>query len=474
MLRGRAMPTHLNMTSYLIQGRLPHLMGTLQRGVRNVLRSPVRLVLVVAILGTSLMFVTAMFALNASAQQRLANARGQIGSGIDVRPAGSFGPFGSGGTLTADQVTAISNTSGVVGMTEQVTAQYDETLLKGTVTAPTNTGTGGTTGTGGGGNGFGGGGDRFSDNGTMPPTIYGLTPGQTQYTLLNGVIAKLADGRDLGTSETTADVALTSTALATANNLTVGSTFTLKGTTFTLVGTYSTGSTFGDNTFILPIQTAQAVYAISGVSTVIVYASDDDAVTGLVDRLKSALGSGVDVTAQSAQFTQTLTALKDAQGNIFTTLVVSIVTAALVILFAVLLIVRERTREIGLLKAIGASHWQVISQFVVEVVSLSGIAAIVAALLLGIAGGALASKFDITSTTGTRGAGGFGGAAGGGFRGFGGAAQTVANQSPLSAGLTPGTFLLVLAIGVGLAVLASVIPAWYVSRIKPAQVLRAD
>ena len=68
--------------------------GTLLRGPRNVLRSPIRLVLVVAILGTSLMFVAAMFALNASAQQRLDAARDQIGTGIDVSVAGSFGPFG--------------------------------------------------------------------------------------------------------------------------------------------------------------------------------------------------------------------------------------------------------------------------------------------------------------------------------------------------------------------------------------------
>ena len=34
------------------------------------------------------MFVAVMFVLNGSAQQRLAAARGQIGSGIEVRTAG--------------------------------------------------------------------------------------------------------------------------------------------------------------------------------------------------------------------------------------------------------------------------------------------------------------------------------------------------------------------------------------------------
>jgi putative ABC transport system permease protein len=187
--------------------------------------------------------------------------------------------------------------------------------------------------------------------------------------------------------------------------------------------------------------------------------------------MKRALGSGVDVTAQSAQYTQTLTALSNAQSNIFTTLIVSIITAALVILFAVMLIVRERTQEIGLLKAIGASNWQVVSQFGAEVLSLSGIAAVIAAILMAVAGGSLASKFDIVTPSPTGGAGGFGGA----FR-FGGraAAASVVNQSPFSAGLTPGTLALVLGLGVALAVLASIVPAWYVARIKPAEVLRAD
>ncbi|HKD74823.1 MAG TPA: FtsX-like permease family protein, partial [Ktedonobacterales bacterium] len=239
----------------------------------------------------------------------------------------------------------------------------------------------------------------------------------------------------------------------------------LNGTTFTLVGMISTGSGFGDNTIIIPLATAQSVYKVSGVSEVTVYAGSDSDVQPLVNRLKSALGSGVDVTAQSDLFQATLTALKDAQGNIFTTLVVAIITAALVILFAVMLIVRERTREIGLLKAIGASNWQVVSQFGVEVLSLSGIAAVVAALLLIITGNTLASKFDITSNTG--------GFTGGGGRFFGGAIPT-SNQAPFSAGLTASTLITVLGLGIALAVLASVIPAWYVARTKPAEVLRAE
>ncbi len=436
--------------------------GTLLRGVRNVLRSPLRLVLVVAILGTCLMFVAVMFVLNGSAQQRLSAAQGQVGSGIDVRAPGSFGPFG-GGTLTASQVKTITSTAGVASVTEVLSERYTGTAIKGNVAQPSG-------GFGGGGGGFGGGfGGASSDNGTVAPSIYGMQPGQSSYALSTGSDATVSSGRNLKTSETTADVALMSKALASANGLSVGSTFTLDTTKLTLVGLFSTGSTFGDDTIIVPLQTMQKVYDVSGVSTVTVYASNTSGVNALVTKLKSELGSSVDVVSQATLYQDTLTALKDTQGTIFTTLIVAIVTAALVIVFAVMMIVRERVQEIGLLKAIGASHWQVVSQFGVEVLSLSAIAAVVALLLLVLVGNSLASKFDLTSPGGGFGAGRFGGGAF--IINSGGAAATT---TPFSAGLSFGSLLLVLGIGILLSVVATVIPAWYVARIKPADVLRAE
>ena len=186
----------------------------------------------------------------------------------------------------------------------------------------------------------------------------------------------------------------------------------------------------------------------------------------LVSRLKSELGSSIDVVAQATLYQETLGALDSVQGNIFTTLIVAIVTAALVIVFAVMMIVRERVQEIGLLKAIGASHWQVVSQFAVEVLSLSLIAAVVAALLLAVVGGTLASKFDPAPSSA-----GFGGGSRFGALAVGPVAA--GTSAPFSAGLSAGSLILVLGLGVLLAVVASVIPAWYVARIKPADVLRA-
>src|SRR5258708_28104057 len=49
-------------------------------GMRNVLRNPLRLLLVVFLLGASLMLVAAMVSLNSSAQQQLANVHQEGGT----------------------------------------------------------------------------------------------------------------------------------------------------------------------------------------------------------------------------------------------------------------------------------------------------------------------------------------------------------------------------------------------------------
>jgi len=439
--------------------------GPISRGARNVLRSPVRLALVAAILGTSLMFVATMVALNASAQQRLSSARAQIGTGITISPAGSGQGPSTGQYITTAQVKTIEGITGVTSVSEFVTTRDTSGTIKSSITIPANAPTFG--------GGFGGG------NRVISPSIEGVITGG-QLALESGVTPTLKSGRQLTTADANANVALTSQALATANSYKLGSIITLNGTKVTLVGLFTTGDSFDDNTIVLPLATAQRIYNVNGVTRLTAYADSDTDVAAVVSRLQKALGSSLDVVSQSQAFTDTLNALRSAQQTIQTTLIVSAITAALIIIFAVFLIVRERTQEIGLLRAIGASHLQIVSQFVVETLTLGVTASIAATILIALFAGTIAKQFTI-STGGslargagrvfTRGgnftppAGGFGGG------GFGGRLGAAATQT-LSAGLTPTTLLLVFGLGVGLAIVASAIPAWYVARVRPAEALR--
>src|SRR5579875_1825776 len=72
-------------------------MDTVIRGMRNVLRNPLRLLLIVLLLGASLMLVAAMVSLNASAQQQLTNVHKEVGTAITINYATNDSQsFGSG------------------------------------------------------------------------------------------------------------------------------------------------------------------------------------------------------------------------------------------------------------------------------------------------------------------------------------------------------------------------------------------
>src|SRR5690348_7826177 len=140
-------------------------MGTVKRGAFNVLRNPIRLVIVVLLLGVCLMFVAVMVALNASVQDNLAQISGQVGTGITIRPSGSFGPFGNTGTLTDAQVTQVENTPGITSVNPTVSQSYSGTEVKSSITQSSQGGDFG------GGNGGGGGRGRGFLSG---PIVYGV------------------------------------------------------------------------------------------------------------------------------------------------------------------------------------------------------------------------------------------------------------------------------------------------------------
>lgn len=444
--------------------------GPVFRGVRNVVRSPIRLTLVAVILGVSLMFVAIMVGLSASVQQRLASASGQIGTGITITPAGSG--FGSTSVqyLTSAQVKTVEGISGVSSLSEYIEMRDTSGTIKGSVSFPSGAG------------GFGGGRFGGSSNGTIPPSIEGMLPGQSPLTLASGVALTIKSGRNLSAADATSMVALTSQALATANNYTLGSAITLNGTIVKIVGLYTASDSFDNDTIIIPLQTAQKIYDINGVTRLVAYADSTADVNTVTSAISKALGSSVQVVSQAQIYTDTLNALHSAESTIQTTLLISMLTSALIIIFAVFLIVRERTQEIGLLRAIGASRWQIVSQFASETLALALTAAVAAIALIALFAGTIARQFIISSgggTTGrpggrifTRGGGGsFSPPAGGFGGGFGGRFGSVANQT-LSAGLTPTSVLLVIGLGVALALIASIIPVWYVARVRPADALR--
>ena len=430
------------------------------------LRNPIRLVLVAVLLGVSLMFAAAMVALDAGIEERLAEVRSSVGTDIEVRPAGSFGPM-STGTISEEDARRASRVSGVVDVEKQLIQEYDGKELKGSVEVPEGmmeiTPSGAPTG-----------------DGTIPPLVTGVTPGASRVSLMGDANVEMVSGRGFSESDADAEVALMSEALAETNGLGVGSKIEVGGTEVEIVGLYETGQDFGDNSFLLPIETMRRLYGLEGVSSLTVSVGDGTKAGRVADALRDALGEGVDVVSQEEQFAGTFQTLESAQRNVRGGLIAALVTSAVVIAFAVFLIVRERTREIGVLKALGAANRHVVGQFAVEVLALGSIAAVAATVFLAIAGPAIAGGFDGSGDPAAAGPGAqFAGPGGSPGEAPGGGPVSVemgpsplGNAEPLTAGLTLETLLVVLGLGVALAVISSAIPAWYVARVKPAEVLR--
>jgi putative ABC transport system permease protein len=140
--------------------------------------------------------------------------------------------------------------------------------------------------------------------------------------------------------------------------------------------------------------------------------------------------------------------------------------AAVVILFLVMvMIVRERKREIGILKAIGASNGRIMAQFTTEAVTFT---------LLGLAVGLVAGIAAASPVTSALVSHSGASSAAGGAGPFGVPSPYLRHLTDINAQAGWGVIVAGLAAAVVVAVRASAAAAWMIGRIRPAEVLRSE
>jgi len=462
-------------------------MNALRRGVRNAFRNAMRSVGVVVILAVAIALSISMLIARDAVTAKINTVRSSTGNTITVSPAGFFGGQGGGTPLTTAQITGLLSIPNVTA----VQAQLSERLT----TSQTNLVTPITAGSLG--SRFGGFGGRSGASGStgtfsVPISVIGTnSPGNSLVGGANGGgTEKLTSGTTFSPTSS-ADVAIVGTDLATKNKLKVGSTFTAWKTTITVVGIYDAGSTFANADALMPLATVQKLAAatnqITGATVVV---NNINNVAAASTAITKKLGSAADVTSTQATVQSQLAPLNSVKDISTYTLIGAVIGAAIILLLSMLMIVRERRREIGVLKALGATNRSVVSQFIAESTTFTVMGAIVGFIvgviisspitsaLVSASGGSSPGGFVRRGTGFGGGGSGFtppAGAAtgGGGFR-FGGTRGlgNTLTQLHTSAGWSTLVFALLAAIVI--AALGSTVASATITRIRPAEVLRSE
>jgi putative ABC transport system permease protein len=257
----------------------------------------------------------------------------------------------------------------------------------------------------------------------------------------------------------------------------VGDTVTILGQPFTVVGIYSPSSVAETQTLYMNLSDAQALTNNTGmITSLTVFAQNSDVVSQVASSI-SALHPELTVTTAQDRESELSTEESDynteeataqsSNSQTYSTaveeIVVVVAATSLIVLFVMLYTVRERTKEIGTLKAIGFSNSTIMGQFMLEGVLLSLLAG-----LLGIAIGSVAaptiSSFVLPSV-------GLGGRAPAGATIISGTARFGALSV---ATLTPELILLGFGVAVLLGTLGSLYPAWRAARTRPAEAMRYE
>jgi putative ABC transport system permease protein len=166
-------------------------------------------------------------------------------------------------------------------------------------------------------------------------------------------------------------------------------------------------------------------------------------------------------TSEELQMAQTSMSQIQSTGTMEIA-VVTVVVAAIV-LFIMLYTVRERTREIGTLKALGASSMAILGQFMLEGILLSLIAG-AAGIVIGTVGATSLANLLLPRPT----------QAGNSTISSTSVSIGSASSASISVTITPELVLLGLGVAVLLGALGSLYPAWRAARTRPAEAMRYE
>jgi putative ABC transport system permease protein len=283
----------------------------------------------------------------------------------------------------------------------------------------------------------------------MPKIIVGRVAGSDEG--LDQTSATLAEGRLLTTADEASRVTVLGSDLARELRVRPGDRLDMRGVSFEVVGVLQPTLAAPDTTALVPLAAAQDLFLDSLPPTLqaaldprslatqlVVYpmAGEDEAVVDGIAGLPTKLA-----TMTSADFDQQV----GSTTLIFNAIIIgvaliSLVVGGLSVINTMAMSVTERTREIGIKRAIGGSRRRIIRDLVTE------------AGLIGLIGGVLGLA-------------------------LGAIVVLVANEAGAASGtilfdLTVGTAAFAVAFSTVLGMVAGIVPAWSAARLDPVQAIR--
>jgi putative ABC transport system permease protein len=316
--------------------------------------------------------------------------------------------------------------------------------------------------------------------------------------------AEIVDGRGIEASDAGSSVAVIEQTLAEENDLAVGDTITISSSNdedttqeLEIVGIYETSSAGSDQamnfSFLNPYNTVYVPYTAANTLKGEDYTDTVESVTYQMDDaenidafLSAAKKTDVDfdvyeLDANDDLYQQMVGPIENVASFAKNIVYLVTVAGAIILALIVMLSIRERKYEMGVLMAIGESKWKLAGQFVTEIV----VTAIVAIGLSSLFGNPIANVLgnqlldqqatasaETASTSMQQGTGG-GGPMG---RGPGQAVSDVFSQSSdavssLNINVTWENILLLGGIGLAVAIISALIPSISILRLQPKNIL---
>ncbi|WP_337103929.1 ABC transporter permease [Paenibacillus sp. YIM B09110] len=164
----------------------------------------------------------------------------------------------------------------------------------------------------------------------------------------------------------------------------VGKKITINGYNFTIVGLLESQGTSiagsNDEKILIPITTAHKIFQTSGVTTINLLVTDTDLMSATVTAIEAVLyekfrgNENAYRVFNQEEAMETLNSVNETMNRqLIYVAIISLIVGGIGIMNIMLVSVTERTREIGIRKSLGAKKRDILFQFLVEAVCISGL-----------------------------------------------------------------------------------------------------